>query len=261
MIVSAKNKNSLPYVIAGASMLAFIAIGAAVVSSKPAVKDAKGCSADMAGKTVFVLDQTDSLSEQTRTEILARVMKFVDEKVKIGELVTVFSVTELSKKNLTPSFSYCKPAKTAEGAGQSQRFVGANYAKHFAKPLQAAISAPIFGSKQSPLAQAIIDVSLSEYLQHPANARLVVFSDLLEHTNGFSLYDHKDCQDAVSRFRASRGAAVARPSFKGVDVQLHIVPRQQVSSGTEKCRNAFWQWFFTDNIGQGAGFDQFYLPG
>lgn len=247
--------------VAGASMLVFIAIGAAVVSSKPPVKDAKGCSADLPGKTVFVLDQTDSLSEQTRTEILARVIKFVDEKVKIGEMVTVFSVTELSKKNLTPTFSYCKPASTAEGAGQSQRFVSANYAKHFAKPLQAAVTAPIVGSKQSPLAQAIIDVSLSDYLQHPSNARLLVFSDLLEHTEGFSLYGHNHCQDAVGRFRTSRGAAVARPSFKSVDVQLHIVPRQQVSADTEKCRNAFWKWFFTDNVGQGAGFDQFYLPG
>lgn len=259
--MSAKNKNSLAYLVAGASVLAFIAIGAALLSSKPAAKDDRGCSADIPGKTVFVLDQTDSLSAQTRTEILARVTTIVDDKVKIGELVTVFSVTELSKKNLTPTFSYCKPAKTAEGAAQSQRFVGANYTKHFAKPLLAAINAPIVGSKQSPIAQAIVDVSLSSYLQHPSRARLVVFSDLLEHTEGFSLYGHNNCQDAVGKFRASRGAAVARPSFKAVDVQLHIVPRQQISADTEKCRNAFWKWFFTDNVGRGAGFDQFYLPG
>jgi hypothetical protein len=246
---------------AGFSMLAFIAIGAVVLSSKPTAKDDRGCSADIPGKTVFVLDQTDSLSAQTRAEILARVTRTVDEKVKIGELVTVFSITELSKKNLTPTFSYCKPAKTAEGASQSQRFVSANYTKHFAKPLLAAINAPIVGSKQSPIAQALVDVSLSSYLQHSSSARLVVFSDMLEHTEGFSLYGHNGCQDAIGKFRASRGASVARPSFKGVDVQLHIVPRQQITADTEKCRNAFWKWFLTDNVGHGAGFDQSYLPG
>jgi hypothetical protein len=259
--VSAKNKNSLAYLAAGASLIAFIAIGGVVLSSKPAPKDDKGCSAPLSGKTVFVLDQTDSLSEQTRAEISARVTKIVDEKVKIGELVTVFSITELSKKNLTPTFSYCKPAQTAEGASQSQRFVSANYMKYFAKPLLAAINAPIVGSKQSPIAQAIVDVSLSSYLQHPSSARLVVFSDLLEHTERFSMYSYNHCQDGVGKFRASRGAAVARPSFNGVDIQLHIVPRQQISADTGKCRNAFWKWFFTDNGGPGAGFDQFYLPG
>lgn len=257
----AKKTSALPYWLTGVAIIGFIALAIAFQITKPVAKDEKGCLAIISGKTVFVIDQSDSLSSQTRSEILARVTKIINEKVKVGDLVSVFSITELSKKNLIPMFSYCKQQQTAEGPAQTQRYVTANYSKKFMQPLFAAINSPIIGSKQSPIAQAMIDLSLSDYLKHPASSRLVVFSDFMEFTERFSLYSRVSDKEAIAKFRLSRGASVARPTFSGVDVQLHIIPRAEIDTMTGKSRDMFWKWFFTDNNGSSAGLDLSYLPG
>lgn len=260
MATRAKN-HAMPYWAGGASVIAFIVIGAAALSHRSTPIDNRGCPDQMVGKTVFVIDQSDAMSAQTRTEILSRVTKMVDQKIAVGELVSVFSITELSKQNLKPLFSYCKPQKEAHGPAESQRYVTANYVKNFSKPLFFAVDSPVAGSKQSPIAQALVDLSLSEYLKHPTKSRLVIFSDFLEYTERFQLYGCRDANAAVGAFKTSRGAAVARPQFRHVDVQLNIIPRPQIAPAVGQCRDAFWNWFFTDNEGQGSGFEQLYLPG
>lgn len=246
---------------AGASAIVFVIIGITALLNKTPLQDTRGCRANIEGKTVFIVDQSESLSAQTKTEIHARVAKIIDGKVAVGDLVSVFSISDLSKQNLVPMFSYCKPESTATGPSQSQRHVTANYNKKFAKPLFTAIDSPVIGSTQSPIAQAMVDVSLSDYLKHPTRSRLVVFSDLFEYTDRFKLYACADAKTSVSMFRLSRGASVARPTFANTDVQLHIVPRPHIAAQVGKCRDAFWVWFFTDNEGPGAGFEHFYLPG
>ena len=255
------SKKALPYWAAGLSVLLFIVIGVWGVTHRAAKVDERGCQAEIVGKTVFVIDQSDAMSAQTRAEILSRVTNTIEQKVRTGELVSVFSITELSKKNLTPLFSYCKPQKEAHGPSESQRHIAANYSKNFAAPLIAAVGSPVTGSSQSPIAQALIDLTLSDYLSHPSASRLVIFSDLMEYTDKFRLYKCHDAKSAIAAFRASRGAAIARPRFTNTDVQLHIIPRAEIAPPVGQCRDAFWSWFFTDNEGKAAGFEQSYLPG
>lgn len=253
------HKLMWPAAIASVVLIVAVLVGSQV-TKKPKL-DAKGCGQELAGKTVFVVDQSEDLSEQTKNEIVARALKVVDESVEDGELVSVFSVTELSKKNLVPTFSYCKPTRDGSRLVTNPKLLQRIYKNKFAVPLEKALRAPIPGSKESPVAQAIVDLSLSEYLKSPVSSRLVLFSDLMEHTDRFSLYGCKATQDAVSRFRAARGATVARPTFKGVDIQLNIVPRPNILAPVAKCRDAFWVWFFGDNEGERASLNANYLPG
>src|SRR5690349_10893766 len=103
------NKTTLAVVGAVGSALALVALVAASHFTKPEKLDALGCSADIPGKTVIVLDTSDVVAEQTRSEIVDRVRTAIRNNVRDGELVSVFTVSELSKKNLTPVFAYCKP--------------------------------------------------------------------------------------------------------------------------------------------------------
>ena len=256
-----QKNRSLPYWAAGLSIAAFALFGLVAMMSKTPSLDKRGCSEAIPGKTVFVIDQSEMMALQTKTEIISRIKKLVDEKISIGELVSVFSVTDLSKRDLKPLFSFCKPQQTTKGPSESQRYVTANYAKNFSKTLSAALESPITGSQQSPIAQAIIDLSLSEYIKNPSSSRLIVFSDFLEYTERFKLYGCRDAKTAVADFRTSRGATVARPTFSNTEIQLHIIPRAQISPSVGKCRDGFWAWFFTDNEGKTAGLDQYYLPG
>lgn len=255
-----RSEKTRAWTLAIVSTIVLASITAASVLMKPEKRDAQGCSEDVSGKTVILLDQTQAIPKQTADEILARVGNLIESKVREGELVSVFSVTELSKKNLVPIFAYCKPPKTARGFNQSQRYVSKNFDKHFAKPLQAVLSTPITGSTQSPIAQAVIDLSLSDYLHHPA-ARLVVISDFMEYTERFKTYNCRNPRDAIARFRTARGAAVARPVFQNVEIHAHVIPRSEVSQEVMACNNVFWNWFFGDNQGENAAFVPNFLPG
>jgi hypothetical protein len=255
------NKTMLAVVGAVGSALALVALVAASHFTKPEKLDALGCSVDIPGKTVIVLDTSDVVAEQTRSEIVDRVHTAIRDNVRDGELVSVFTVSELSKKNLTPVFAYCKPRREGNELKESTRLLQHNYVTKFEKPLEAAIAAPIEGSKQSPIAQSLIDLSLSDYVRSNGKTNLLVFSDMMEYTEKFSLYRCSNGQQAVRLFKDARGAAVARPTFHNVDVQLNIIPRADTSAAVGRCRDHFWAWFFGDDDGPGARLTPTNLPG
>ncbi|WP_250476031.1 hypothetical protein [Caballeronia sp. GAFFF1] len=248
-------------VAAGASAVLLVALLAYAKYTKPEPVDAMGCGQDVTGKTVIVLDTSDDVAAQTRKEIIDRVNDAIERKVSDGDLVSVFTVSELSKKNLVPAFAYCKPRRKGSEINENTRMLEHAYVKKFEKPLKAVVQAPIQGSKESPIAQSLIDLSLSDYVRSKGNANLIVFSDLMEYTDRFSLYKCSSGNQAIRAFRDSRGATVARPTFHNVDIELNIIPRSDTSAAVGRCRDIFWAWFFGDDDGPRAGFTPSNLPG
>jgi hypothetical protein len=255
------NKTMRASIVAGVSVVVLIAILVAAKFNKPEAVDGLGCGKEISGKTVIVLDTSDEVAAQTRKEIIDRVKDLVDRKVHVGDLVSVFTVSELSKKNLMPVFAYCKPRRIGNELKENPRMLERNYVNKFQKPLQDVVEAPIQGSKESPIAQSLIDLSLSDFVRSNGNTNLIVFSDLMEYTGKFSLYKCAAGSQAIRSFRDSRGAAVARPTFHNVDVQLNIIPRGDVTAAVGRCRDTFWAWFFGDDDGPGARFTPSNLPG
>jgi hypothetical protein len=255
------NKNQLLWAGAIASGVLLVALLGASHFLKPQPLNANGCGAEPYGKTVVVIDASDDVTAQTRKEIIVRVKDAILHKVKDGELVSVFTVNEMSKKNLVPLFAYCKPKRTGNELTENNRMLERNYVKKFERPLEAAVRAPTQSSKQSPIAQSLIDLSLSEFMRSEQQTHLLVFSDLMEFTEKFSLYGCSSGTKAASDFRQSRGAAVARPTFHNVDIELNIIPRPEVSAASGKCRDHFWTWFLGDNAGPGARLTPSDMPG
>lgn len=255
------SKTMWACIAAAVSVVVVVAIFVAANVTKPERVDALGCGKEISGKTVIVLDTSDEVATQTRKEILDRVRDVIDRKVREGDLVSVFTVSELSKKNLVPAFAYCKPRRTGNEFTENPRMLERNYLTRFQRPLQDVMQAPIQGSKQSPIAQSLIDLSLSDFVRSKGNTNLIVFSDLMEYTDKFSLYKCAAGNQAIRSFRDSRGATVARPTFHNVDVQLNIIPRGDVNAAVGRCRDTFWAWFFGDDDGPGARFTPTNLPG
>ena len=244
----------------GGAVLAIAALVAVKVAmgSKPRAGD-DGCVGTSATSTVIVLDHSEALTRQTRDEITARTLAHV-ERAPANERVTVFKVSELSKKQLEPAFSHCKPAREGNRIVEDTRGLEKAYQAKFHVPLTSALHGSPANGKESPVAQAILDVSLSQYLRAPKNS-LLVFSDLLEHTPRFSLYQCADPQRAVALFRESRRGAMERPKFRDTAVHLNIIPRQNLARSTLTCRDHVWAWFFGDNEGGHATTETDYLPG
>jgi hypothetical protein len=255
------NRNYMLWAGAIVSGAALVALLGASVYFKPKPLDENGCGQEPYGKTVVLIDASDDVTAQTQKEIIVRVKAAIANKVKDGELVSVFTVSEMSKKNQVPLFASCKPKRSGNELTENNRMLERNYIKKFERPLEAAVRAPLQSSRQSPIAQSLIDLSLSNFLRSEKKTNLLIFSDLMEYTGKFSLYGCTSGTKAVSDFRDSRGAAVARPNFHNVDVELNIIPRAENSAATGRCRNHFWAWFFGDNTGEEARLTPLDMPG
>ena len=263
MEFSKKDKQGFVFIgIAVVFLTVFAAVKISIGDPKKA--DEFGCISSVSKNTVIVIDHSEQMTEQTRAELVARALRYVNEITETNERVSVFNISEVSKKSLTPSFSMCKPKRegnrlTAGVASMEKRFK-----KKFIDPLTNALNVQPGNSKESPLAQSLIDISLTQYLRGDKNS-VLVFSDMLEHVPGkFSMYPPQACRDQAStvrQFRESRNGAIERPTFKNTFVQLNIVPRTDVPRSVISCRDQLWTWFFGDNEGAAVGVSLDFLPG
>jgi hypothetical protein len=258
MAYSKADKRGIALMI-GSAIALLAMLGAYASLGKVKKPDSDGCHGVPAGSTVIVLDHSEKVAQQTRDEIVARALSHVD-RLPTNERVTVFKVSELSKRQLEPAFSMCKPAREGNRLYEATKGLEKRYVTKFLQPLTDVLKELPEDGKQSPVAQALLDISLSRYLRSQSNS-LLVFSDLLENTPKFSMYSCKDSQKAVAEFRESRRGGQERPKFQNTHVQLNIVPRADISRATLKCRDQVWAWFFGDNEGTKSASDVDYLPG
>lgn len=259
MTLSKKDKQGLALIVGAVIALLAIAIANLVLGNKPK-PGVDLCTGTATRNTVLLLDYSEEISDQTLDEIKARALSYVDQKVKVGEKVTIFTVSELSKSSLRPIVSVCKPAGDGSRLTEDVRHIKNLYRSEFLAPLSDALSKRPTISKESPIAQALTDISLTQYLRGQENS-LLVFSDMLENTSRFSLYKCQDPEHSISRYRASRTGAMERPQFKNTIVQLHLIPREETTPRMLQCRDRLWAWFFGDNEGAAAQLDVSYLPG
>lgn len=222
--------------------------------------DERNCVAPVTAKTVFVIDQSDAIPEQTAVEIRSRATMTVANTVQANELVSVYVITEQSRTKLVPVFSACKPEQGGSELTENVRAIQKRFKEKFQKPFEAALSVAASKSEASPLGEAIIDLSLSDSLRAEKN-RLVIYSDMMQHSENSSLYGCSDGNAAIKSFRQRRAGAVERPTFKNADVQLNFIPREGVGEAVAVCRTRFWGWFFGDNDGENAALTTDYLPG
>lgn len=240
------DKRKQAWLIIGLSTLSLVAL----LIAKAIFTPAPVCDPSIKSKTVILLDHSEDVSTQTMDAIISRAWQLIDEEVPEGELVSVFSLSKATKKDFKPLFSACKPKKTGSRATEDVRRVRRDFEDKFMKPLRAELSSPILGSDESPIAQALIDLSLDDLrFRSPELTRLAVFSDFMENTSKFSMYKCSNPVEAVNQFRASRIGAVERPQFKNLDVRMHVIPRTNINKLALQCRDRFWMWFFGDNQG------------
>jgi hypothetical protein len=218
------------------------------------------CLGKPVASTAIIIDRSETTTQQTLNEIRARAMSYVRDSVKINERVSVFSVDDLAKEALVPLVSLCRPRRDGNRLVENVPMLEKQFRIKFEAPVDTTLTPRQGTSTESPLAQAITDISLSRYLRSDRNT-LLVFSDMLENTNRFSLYRCASPTRVIDDFRRSRTGAMERPRFRNTMVRLNIIPRLDQSKTTLECRDKLWVWFFGDNPGPDAGLELDYLPG
>ncbi|MBM3496051.1 MAG: hypothetical protein FJX72_17280, partial [Armatimonadetes bacterium] len=212
-------------IIGGSCAFLGLLIGAKLIVSPKLV-----CDPEVKSKTVILIDHSEAVATQTLDAIVERAWALVESETREGELVSVFNLSKMTRNELKPAFSACKPRKDGSRGTEDVRRIKREFEEKFKKPLRAELAAPIGNSDESPIAQALVDLSLDDLRFRSTDVtRLAVFSDFIENSPGFSMYKCQDPARAIEQFRASRLGAVERPTFRNVDVRMNIIPRRNVA--------------------------------
>lgn len=247
-----KTRTRAWLIIAGSTLFILL-----VLMGKLMLTPAPECDPAIKSKTVIVIDRSEEVAKQTADLIAERAWDFVDNRVREGERVSVFFITEGSQNNLKPAFSMCKPRKKGNRITENANKVADQFRKKFETPLREVLSAPIGSEKETPLAQGLIDLSLDDkHFRSSDSTNLLVFSDFMENTACFSMYKHcSDGTKAIEQFRNCRVGSVERPKFRNACIRMNIIPRSGssiINRQTVTCRDRFWNWFFGDIEGKGC---------
>jgi hypothetical protein len=210
------------------------------------------CFKHISGKMAILIDKTDIIPIQTQTEIQNRAWDAIQEHSKMGDLISVYEITQNSLQNLKPSFQMCRP-KSGDDASElteNVKNIDKKFKEQFEKPLLNILSGNTGQAQNSPIAEAINDINLSKNLRDAEYGRILLFSDLMQHSSNVSTYGCKSPDDAISHFKQSRQGSSQRPTFNNTIVELHIIPRPKMSETEVACRDKFWLWFFGDMRGE-----------
>lgn len=253
-----KKRTQAWWMIAGSLTFVIALLSAKVFVSPPPL-----CNPEVKSKTVVVLDYSEAVSAQTTAAIVDRTWQFIESSVADGERVSVFMLSQLSKKDLKPVFSACKPRHEGNRTIEDVRKVTKKFEESFKQPIRAELGKPIPGSDESPIAEGLVDLSLdSTNFRSSDTTKLIVFSDFIQHSPALSMYKCSDAAKAVKQFRDARIGQQERPVFRNVDIQMHIIPRNGMLRPAMQCRDQFWLWFFGDTTcKKGACLVPEYLPG
>ena len=187
------------YLIIGGSVIFLLGL----LLMKVLITPAPVCDPKVKSKTVVLLDRSQGVAKQTTEAIVNRTWQHIEDSVSVGELVTIYDLTQDSKKNLKPIFQACKPRDEGSQLTENAKRVKLEF-QNFKKKLSSELANPINGSDESPIAQALIDLSLdNKNFQSKDVTKLLIFSDFMEHTPKFSLYKCTDGKQAIQQFRSS----------------------------------------------------------
>ena len=222
------------------------------------------CHQAPAGKVVFLIDQTDSVNPLTSEEIKNRPVIFLGNfnhehnpkdypelDTPINSLVSLFNI-ESDYKNVIPVFKGCRPQKGSDtnAIENDQRAVDENYKKKFLDKILPFLFVDSRSDIASPILETLDAISRTSYFSYlgkdKPKTKVIIFSDLIQHTDQLSLYGchtAKDAEKLLQKYSKSRLNAV-KESYAQVDVVLNVIVRDRPKTGdfpTNECLRVFWE--------------------
>lgn len=192
----------------------------------------------------ILVDVTDPLAPAQAMKLREYVRREVDR----AETGTEFSLGMVSDDpaRLGAQVALCKPHSGADVSqlNQNVRLVEGRYEDRFLKPLNGLFESMISASnaKQSPIMEALQALigDTPGFVTFDGPKRVIVVSDLLQHSEAMSFYRGQDWQS----FIASPTAQRLSQSLGGVQVELYLIPRPSGFKGDPAAVEDFWIRYF-----------------
>lgn len=217
----------------------------AAFNAAPALDPENECRMDRndPAHTILLIDQSDPFSEND----LAWVDELIDAEARalprFGRLTVILpnSAQPFDPKTL---YAHCSPGSVEDANPilQNPRMIDDTWREHFYKPLSETVEETLKTTNQpsSPLFEALYAVGdRADFQSNRNNRRLVIVSDLMQHSDGFSFYRTGTDLEAFNQ----TSLAGQTPQFNGVEIVARIVPRQEYDLPISELK-AFWRSYF-----------------
>ncbi len=220
---------------------------AAAIHQPPATDPETGCKLDREDPvhTIVLVDQSDPFNATDLDWVRTLLDGEARSLPRHGRLTLVVP-NSASPYDPLQVFTGCSPGSAAESNPifQNPKMIAAAWERKFHAPLmlQADESLRDTVAPSSPLMEAMYTLAdRPDFQGHVPVRRLILVSDLMQHSPGFSMY--KSGADTAA-WEASRLADM-RAGLGGVEVVARIVPRQQYALPLGEVK-AFWRDWFED---------------
>ena len=156
------------------------------------------------GELVVVVDQSEALSISHKRQASDLVSELLIDDViaPVGTHISIFTFgkndfkPDGSGQNIQPILSVCKPQNSANPLYQNARKINHQFESKYLKPVQSAIDGAVSESlgERSPIMEMIQYISTHTALNGEGRVRpkrLILVSDLLQHSDGYSSYSNR----------------------------------------------------------------------
>jgi hypothetical protein len=228
-----------------ATMLFVIADG-----SNPPVDDDL-CLADTPPPQTWaiVIDVSDPINHVQRRSIHNIVNDLKRETDKYA-LFAVFKLSSDPESLLEPVLSLCNPGDGSDmnSIYQNSKLAKKRWEKDFVVAFDSTLKSLLDregGDNSSPIMEGIQAVKVSLQNRHSPQNNLVLFSDMLQHTDVYSHYR----SPSASYDQASKSVsfASARTDLSGWSIQAHVFRRDGLNSS--RAFASFWDQYFLEMNG------------
>jgi hypothetical protein len=193
--------------------------------------------------TVLLVDVTDPMNLPQRQDFINQLDTLVGQVPRYGKLV-ITKVDPVSDRLLSPVITKCNPGSAqdvSEVSGNPDK-LEAMHRDQFVKPLREAFDqlTSASGAPRSPILESIQSINLTELQRGVAEdgpRKLIVVSDLLQHTSEISFY--KGLPEP-REFVESSAFGRTRTDLRGTDVELWMLQRGDFKTTQPRSLPELW---------------------
>jgi hypothetical protein len=223
------------------------------VSSKSSVKQIEAqrdertqCLPEVNGLITVLVDRTDAMNENQR-ESLRSVFQFIKKSVRKDERLAVYPIDAEASAVPATLIEVCAPVSAIT---ENLRRIKQRFDEAFSKPLDKMLLSLTIEKteKQSPILEVVQAVSVSQPRLNKSKdsirRELIIFSDLLQHSQRASLYRVTVNADATRLMDSSSVKEILSDTLlAGYDVKVYMLERCGYSD-QQRVARAFWEKAF-----------------
>lgn len=235
------------YIAIGVCVLVIVGVfvGSQTLISKSKINQATLChTGGPVNVTAILLDLTDPLSNTQQ----ARLKTIIENEIASSSTDTMISLGIVSEEpqRWGSLFAKCKPAtgEQANALYENPSLIADRYQREFLIPISDKIGATLVGQaeNQSPVMEALqsLIASTPDFTRARGQRKLVIVSDMLQHSDTLSFYRGQDWEYFSGRDGELRLAA----NLQNVSVEVLRIPRSGKNIPSRELVENFWTRYF-----------------